>query len=195
MKETMLFAALAFISGAVPVHAQKGSMNLESLVRQSDMIFAGRVIDIETGVKDRMNLYMTAYTFQILDRIYGVEGDTIRIKQYGGEANGKKFYPPGVPRFELGEEVVVLMYPLSRIGMTSAVGKDQGKFWIKTIDSSGTKVVFNKLNNKGLFLKLKHPDLVSNADWINSQPDSLPYVGFIETLRHLASKLKNGSRE
>ena len=171
-------------------------MNLESLIQQSGMIFAGKVIDVETGMKDdRMNLYMTYYTFQILDPIFGVEGDTVRVKQYGGEADGKKLYPAGVPRFELGEEVVVMLYPASKIGMTSAVGKDQGKFWIQQDTSTGGKVVSNKLKNKGLFRRLKHPGLVTDPDWIAHQPDSIPYTGFLETVRNLTGELKKDKRK
>ena len=175
----------------VPVYSQKSTMNLESLIRESGMIFAGRVIDIETGTKDRMNLYMTRYTFEVLEPIYGVEGDTVDIKQYGGEANGKELYPAGVPRFERGEEVLVMLYPLSRIGMTSTVGKDQGKFWIREEDTSGTKVVFNKIKNRGLFNKLKNPGLVAEPEWIGGQRDSLAYDRFLETVRNLTAKLKD----
>src|SRR5512139_2615236 len=123
---SIVLTAVVLCFWEAPLYSQKSTMNLESLIRESGMIFTGKVIDAETGTKDRMNLYMTRYTFEVLEPIYGVEGDTLRIKQYGGEAGGKKVYPAGVPRFEKGEEVLVMFYPPSRIGMTSTVGKDQG---------------------------------------------------------------------
>ncbi len=190
----MVLTAIVLSLCEVPAYSQKSAMNLESLVRQSGMIFAGRVIDIETGTKDRMNLYMTHYTFEVLDPIYGVDEDTLHIKQYGGEADGKKVYPAGVPRFEMGEEVLVMLYPPSRIGMTSTVGKDQGKFWIQAKDTSGTKVVFRKADYRGLFKKLKYPGLVANPGWIESQPDSLAYGEFMETVKNIAAKLKDNGK-
>lgn len=173
------------------VLAQRSSQsNLEKLVKQAGMIFAGKVIDVETGTKDRMNLYMTAYTFQVLDPVFGVDKDTVTIKQYGGEADGHTFYPAGIPRFSRGEEVVVLLYPLSYIGMTSAVGKDQGKFWIQSNDSDGEQVVVNKLENKGLFKKLSHPELLSDQQWQNQESGPLPFKPFMATLRNLAEEFK-----
>jgi hypothetical protein len=181
--------------GGGAAFAQKSTMNLESLVRQSGMIFAGRVIGVETGIKDQMNLYMTRYTFEVFDPIFGVEEDTISIKQYGGEADGKKLYPAGVPRFERGEEVLVMLYPPSKIGMTSTVGKDQGKFWIQSDDSSGNKTVVNKLQNAGLFKKLKYPGLAANPDWAGSGPGPLPYDGFVETVRNLTAELRKNNEK
>ena len=171
-------------------------MNIESLIQQSGMIFAGKVIDIQTGTKERrMNLYMTTYTFEVLDPIYGVEGDTLRIKQYGGVAAGRKFYPPGVPRFEQGEEVVVMLYPTSAIGMTSSVGKDQGKFLVQKDSVMGVRVVSNKLMNKGLFRKLKRPGLLADPEWVRDEPGLIPYDGFLETVRHIAAELKKDKRK
>lgn len=194
LKRSVFLTLLALALGGTEASAQKSTMNLESLVRQSGMIFAGRVIEVETGIKDQMNLYMTRYTFEVLDPIYGVEDDTISIKQYGGEADGRKFYPAGVPRFELGEEVLVMLYPPSRIGMTSTVGKDQGKFWIQSSDTVGGKMVVNKMMNEGLFKKMKHPGLAADPDWIAGEPGPLPYQGFVETLRNLADELKKNGK-
>jgi hypothetical protein len=171
-------------------------MNLESLIQQSGMIFAGRVVDVETGTKEpRMNLFMTTYTFEVLEPIYGVEGDTLRIKQYGGEAGEEKLYPPGVPRFERGEEVLVMLYPTSKIDMTSSVGKDQGKFWVQRDSATGVPTVSNKLKNKGLFRRLKRSGLVTDPEWLRTEPEAIPYDGFLETVRRLVAELKKDKRK
>ncbi len=188
-----VFLALAAVPNCA--HAQRGSLNLESLIQQSGMIFVGRVLDVHTGTKERrMNLFMTTYTFEVLDPIFGVEDDTLHIRQYGGEADGKEFYPPGVPRFEQGESVLVMLYPTSNIGMTSAVGKDQGKFWVYS-DSAGARTVSNKLKNKGLFRRIRRKVLVTNQEWLQSEPEVLPYDQFIETVRGLTAELKKEKRK
>ena len=191
----MWLVSLMLCLGCGRLNAQRSSSNLETLVNQAGMIFAGKVIDVETGTKDRMNLYMTAYTFEVLDPVYGVDGDTITVKQYGGEANGKHFYPKGIPRFDVGEEVVVFLYPLSYIGMTSAVGRDQGKFWIRGTDSLGTRVVVNNRGNKGLFHRLRHPDLLADQAWLDEDPAPLPYKPFMKTVKNLVEKLKEEQRQ
>lgn len=191
-----LVLALALGYNDNHAYAQKSSPNLESLIQQSGMIFAGKVIDIQTGTKERrMNLYMTTYTFEVREPIYGVEGDTLRIRQYGGEAGGKKFYPPGVPRFEREEEVLVMFYPTSKIGMTSSVGKDQGKFWVQRDSVTGVQTVYNKLKNKGLFKRLKRSGLVTDSEWLRTEPEAIPYDGFLETVRRLAGELKKDKRK
>jgi hypothetical protein len=90
----------------------------------------------------------------------------------------------------VGEQVVVFLYPLSYIGMPSSVGRDQGKFWIQQADSLGAEVVLNKLENKGLFRKLNHPDLLEDQHWVNRKQGPLPYKLFLQTLKSLAAALK-----
>ena len=195
-KQILLRAAGLLCIFAFPALGQKSTLNLESLISQSGMIFSGTVIAVETGTKDRqMNLFMTYYTFRINDGIYGVDSDTVRIKQYGGEANGKKFYPKGIPRFEKGEEVLVMLYPPSKIGMTSTVGREQGKFIVQPADSEGVSLVTNGVGNKGLFKKLRHPEMVAEQEWTKHQSGPVPYRVLIETIRNLVPELKkNGGK-
>lgn len=172
---------------------QKSSpMNLEWLVREAVMIFGGKVISVKTGERyTSMRLYATEYTFLVTEQLYGVRGDTMRIRQYGGEADGRKSYPPGVPRFQEGEEVVVFMYPPSRVGMTSSVGKEQGKFMVQNSDSGTGPWVVNSIDNRGLFHRLKHPELLADQLWLEGpMMGRLPYDKFVETLRELVRTLK-----
>ncbi|MBI2618973.1 MAG: hypothetical protein HYW57_02725 [Ignavibacteriales bacterium] len=178
-----------FIAGGSPQGISP--LNIERLVDQSGMIFAGKVIGVETGRKDQMNLYVTYYTFEVTDALFGVETDTVRIKQYGGEADGRSFYPEGVPRFKIGEELLVMLYPPSKVGMTSTVGKGQGKFLIQDDDSSRIKQVANAFNNKGLFRRLRYPGTVADESWAAEQPTGpLGYEAFVETIRDLIITLK-----
>lgn len=169
------------------------SMNIERLVRDAGMIFAGRVINVETGERDKdMNLFVTHYTFLVTEKMYGVESDTIVINQYGGEADGQEFYPKGVPRFYEGEDVLVFFYPPSKIGMSSPVGMDQGKFMIRYSEKEKRLVVANKLGNENLFRGVKRVDKIAETEWLKMRkPGELPYSEFSETVRELIEEIKN----
>jgi hypothetical protein len=173
--------------------AQSNLMNLERLVRDAGIIFSGTVVDVVTGEKDPgMNLYTTYYTFAVEDALYGVPSDSITIKQYGGEAGGKSYYPPGVPRFEQGEMVVVFFYPPSKIGMTSAVAKGQGKFVVGPADSSGVRLLENETHNKYLFRRIRNGDLIPRPEWLEGSPEGpVDYASFIASVRNLVGVLKN----
>ncbi len=172
--------------------AQSSPVNLEKLVRDSGIIFSGKVVTVETGEKDPgMNLFTTYYTFAIEDALYGVEGDTVTIMQYGGEAGGRSYYPPGVPLFDIGETVVAFFYPRSKIGMTSAVAKGQGKFVVGPADSAGVRFVENLTHNKNLFRRMRNADLVARPEWLDANVEApLEYGAFIETVRNLVGVLK-----
>lgn len=172
--------------------AQSGSVNLERLVKDAGIIFCGTVVEIVTGEKDPgMNLYTTYYTFVVHEALFGVEADSITIKQYGGESGGKSFYPPGVPRFERGETVVAFFYPPSKIGMTSAVAKDQGKFLVREVDSSGVRVVENGTANRNLFRKLRNPEHITRPEWADSGVEGpIEYEPFVGSVRNLVRALK-----
>ena len=174
------------------VRAQSRPVNLERLVNDSGIIFSGTVVAVVTGEKDPgMNLYTTYYTFAVHEALFGVEADSMTIKQYGGESDGKSFYPPGVPRFERGETVVAFFYPPSKIGMTSAVAKDQGKFLVREVDSSGVRVVENGTANRDLFRKLRNPERITKPEWVDSGVEGpLEYEPFMRSVRNLVGALK-----
>lgn len=172
--------------------AQSRPVNLERLVNDAGIIFSGTVVNIVTGEKDpSMNLYTTYYTFTVQEALFGVKADTVTIKQYGGESEGRSYYPPGVPRFERGESVVVFLYPPSRIGMTSAVAKDQGKFLVRGVDSSGVRYVENGTGNRDLFRKLRRPDSIAEPEWVDlGVQGPIRYEPFISSVRSLIGALK-----
>jgi hypothetical protein len=172
--------------------AQSKPVNLERLVRNAGIIFSGKVVDVVTGEKEpNMNVYTTYYTFAVAVAVYGVDADSITIKQYGGEAGGRSYYPPGVPRFKRGEDVVVFFYPPSKIGMTSAVAKGQGKFLVGPADTSGRRHLENETRNRNLFRNVRHKDLIARQDWLQAgNEDSLEYEPFMASVRNLVGALK-----
>ena len=185
----LVSAAWLFAQSA---RAQSSPVSLERLVKDAGIIFSGTVVKVVTGEKDPgMNLYTTYYTFVVHEALFGVNADSITIKQYGGESEGKSFYPPGVPRFEQGERVVAFFYPPSKIGMTSAVAKDQGTFLVREVDSSGQFVVENGTGNRNLFRKLRNPERIARPEWVDPGAEGpLEYEPFVSSVRNLVGALK-----
>jgi hypothetical protein len=172
--------------------AQAALVNVERLVRDAGIIFSGRVEKIVSGEKEpEMNLYTTSYTFIVDEPLYGADSGSVTITQYGGEADGRSYYPAGVPRFELGEQVLVFFYPPSKIGLTSVVAKGQGKFVVGPADSLGTRLLENETHNKNLFRKMRSPDVITRPEWLREGAEGpIEYQPFVESVRHLIGIMK-----
>lgn len=176
-----------------PLLAQRTiPMNIEALVSDAGMIFAGRVVDVKTGTRDpQTNLFVTYVTFEVSEPLYGVSGNRVTIKQYGGEAEGLAFYPAGMPRYSVGEEVVMLLYGPSDIGMQSPVGMEQGKFAIKKDEKTRKRVVSTAVGTQSLFKKLRNPERITQKAWLRtSNPGPLEYDDFVSTIRALIPVVK-----
>jgi hypothetical protein len=180
---------------APPTLAQRTiPMNIEALVSNAAMIFAGRVVDVKTGTRDpHTNLFVTYITFEVIENLHGVSGNRLTIKQYGGEAEGMAFYPVGIPRYNVGEEVVMLLSAPSSIGMQSPVGMEQGKFSVRRDEKTKKKIVSTTYGTQNLFKKLRSPEKVKRKAWLKAaDPGALEYDDFVSTLRSLIPVVKKG---
>jgi hypothetical protein len=188
-----LTAAIVLFFTVVPVLAQRTiPMNLERLITDAGMIFSGRVVDVQTGTRDpQTNLIVTYVTFEVQENFYGTPSQRVTVKQYGGEADGLAFYPAGMPRYRVGEEVLMMMYGSSDIGMQSPVGMEQGKFTMKVDERSRTRMLQRAYGSQSLFKGLKHTDKVSRQSWLrDGETGPLNYDEFSSTIRALIPVLK-----
>ncbi len=178
---------------ATPALAQRTiPMNLEQLVADAGMIFSGRVVEVRTGVRDpKTNLIVTYVTFDVQENLYGASGRRVTIKQYGGEADGIAFYPAGLPRYKEGEEVLLLLYGPSDIGMQSPVGMEQGKFSVGRDEKSGKRTVSSATGTQNLFKGMKNQKKITQKSWLRTKdPGVLDYDEFTATLRALIPVVK-----
>ena len=104
------------------------------LSRRAGMIFAGTVLT-DTGVaggRQGTALRLTGFNLRVDRAISGVEnGEIVAVHEWAGAA-AKSMYRPVHP----GQHVLIFLYPLSRLGLTSPVGGALGRF---AIDASGTR--------------------------------------------------------
>ncbi|MDI6803773.1 MAG: hypothetical protein QME58_07995 [Bacteroidota bacterium] len=176
----------------LPAFAQRSKpMNIEDLVKKSEVIIHGIVEKVESGKDAQSGLLVTYITINVYENFNGAQTGKYTFKQYGGKADGLVYFPAGSPRFTENEEVILMLYPQSTKGMQSPVGMEQGKFSVVIDNRSGKKFVQNKTPNPNLFKHLKNPKTVSNKKWLKPvRIEKYDYVEFAETVRKLVSTLK-----
>ena len=122
-------------------------INLFEMVRAADRIFWGRCLQTEPGREPSTGLPVTAYTFEVLRGIKGAHtGESIRFRQLSGGATGAI---RGLPEFSQGQEILLFLYPDSRLGLTSPVGLAQGMFRVGKSGREG-RTVLNRVGNANL---------------------------------------------
>jgi hypothetical protein len=173
-------STLLILSTHVSVFANKVKpMNLESLAKSAERVFVGECIEIKTGRDPESKLLATWYTFQIMDGIKGEFGETYVLKQYGGSDGELTVNSPSVT-YKKGEQLVIFLYGESKLGFSSAVGIQQGKFSIKEIARSGTKYVTNGMPALILFENMENTIIPINSNGIKATASERLKSGRIE---------------
>lgn len=100
------------------------------LARAAGIIFSGTVVRVErtSAIIPGQSVGSVAITFHVESAIRGATaGEDLTITQWVGLWSGGQ-------RYQVGERLLLFLYPRSRIGLTSCVGAAMGRF---AIDSSG----------------------------------------------------------
>ncbi len=143
--------AVLLLARAVPASAMTIlPLDLPAMTGQAARIFVGRVERIESG-RDASGVPATWTTFAVSERVKGPVGDTVTVKQLGtsfGSADGPVLPHPALPRYRVGESVVLFMQPESVLGFTSPVGLGQGCFRVRS--ERGAAVAENDVGNRNL---------------------------------------------
>jgi len=96
---------------------------MRQLIRQSGSIFAGTVLKVEHLSATRPGELATVRTtFLVEQAIRGVRaGQILEIREWAGLWDSGE-------RYRAGEHVLLLLYPRSKLGLTSPVGGAMGRF-------------------------------------------------------------------
>ena len=161
------FLLLAAGVGALPARgggprwAPSGA-TLEQLGQHAGFIFRGRVLSVDRAKPGRGSVTTVQVTFEVLEGIRGVRtGERLTIREWAG------LWGAGQPRYRPGQELLLFLYPPSRLGLTSPVGDDLG---ILPIDAQGQ------------VLAPPEPDLGPGAGPRDRKP-RVPYPEFSQRLR------------
>ena len=145
MSSTSKWVALAVVClGSVAALAQPADQRLaarvlgpewKKTVRAAGMVFSGRVIEVEASHAQDQALPTIRLKFQVDRAIAGVEvGQVLTVREWAGAWS---MHRP----MRAGEHVLLLLYPPSRLGLTSPVGGPRGQV---ALDASGSWVVAPK---------------------------------------------------
>lgn len=96
---------------------------LYPILHDSERIFSGTVLEVDHfNSASSSALATTSIRFRVDDAIRGVrQGQIIEIKEWGG------LWQSG-ERYHNGERVLLFLYPPSKLGLTSPVGHQLGRF-------------------------------------------------------------------
>jgi hypothetical protein len=84
---------------------------LDELIRNADAIVHGRVTNtgVRMAIEDGQMEPHTVTTIAVHEWLAGEGGETVRIRELGGEWQGGGVHYEGTPRYRVGEEVVVFL--------------------------------------------------------------------------------------
>jgi hypothetical protein len=179
----------------LPALAQRGALvqprNLGELVAQSTTIVRGAIISARVEPHpDLNNLSTVVITLRVRETLKGEAGETLTFRQFIWDVRDKY----DAAGYRKGEDVLLLLNPVTSYGLTSPAGLDQGRFRISR-DALGREVAANGRRNAGLFdrlpqqLKSKRlnlpPQLAALAN--QSAPGPIELVMLRELIHSLAA--------
>lgn len=125
-------------------------LNLAELTEGARVIFEGECVDIKSGKDPVSGLVSTWYTFRVTQVLKGELGKEYVLKQYGGTDGDLHVKVPAV-EYQVGEKVILFLYGESKLGFSSAVGMQQGKFSIQEFPDTKVRYVTNGMPAMVLF--------------------------------------------
>ena len=139
-----LFVCLTFVSSLGATTARE--LTREDMVRESELIVVGRVVDSKSVWIDRD--LVTLATIEVGETLKGAAARRVTVILPGGIDANRKFPVamtwPGAPRLEVREEVVVFLENGQGASGYTIAGFSQGKYSIST-DTEGRKRVSRDL--------------------------------------------------
>jgi hypothetical protein len=108
-------------------------LSLDRIAHDADRIVYGTVTDVRSG-RDEAGLPATWVTLSVVRALKGPVGRELTLKQFGVDTplpDGTAASIPGLPRYVVGEQVVLFLHADSRRGFTSPIGLGQGTYRVR----------------------------------------------------------------
>jgi hypothetical protein len=94
-------------------------MNLDQMAQDSGKIIHGRVVAVREEIHETLRIPVSIISLQTEECLKGDATGQVQFRQVKGM---------GLPVYRQGDEIVIFLYPESKVGVTSPVGGDQGLF-------------------------------------------------------------------
>lgn len=122
------------------------AVNLAEMTTRAGRIVHGRVVEVREGLHPKNeHMAVTFVTVQVTEMLKGEAARAVTFMQYG---NSTHQYIVHMPKYAVGEEVVLFLYPESKLGFTSPIGEGQGKFLVRDDVRTGTRTLLNEQLNR-----------------------------------------------
>jgi hypothetical protein len=153
--------------GGTPPHRVVG---IRQITQRAGFIFVGRVASVAAVAPLAPGTVRTVeITFQVEQAIRGTRaGETLTIREWPGLWRGEE-------RYRVGQRMLLVLYPPSKVGLTSPVGGAAGRF---AVDRSG-RVVLSPIQQQ----------------WLNAGAAISPDEGHRLPLRDLAGAVRRAAKE
>ncbi|MBS1809270.1 MAG: hypothetical protein JST84_13990 [Acidobacteria bacterium] len=166
---TFLFLLFTFLLS--PVLANTRSINLAEMTSHAGRIVYGRVVEVREGKHPQHEgIAVTFIKIQVTEMIKGSTTREVSFMQYG---NSSTQYIAHMPKYSMGEEIVLFLYPESKLGLTSPVGQGQGKFVVRNDVRSGQRILLNDRANYALFARLDATKLNSKLTLSKAEREAI----------------------
>jgi hypothetical protein len=147
----LVFSLLPVFLLVAPAFSQGGGStaqaDLDQLVQNAENIVRGQVTSVTSEPHPQFpNLQTVVVTLSVSKVLKGSAGSTLTFRQFVWDARDTSV----LARYKSAGEVVFFLNPVSRYGLTSPVGLEQGRFRVIR-DQKGTRYVVNGRGNMGLF--------------------------------------------
>jgi hypothetical protein len=144
---TLLLLLIAFAFPCVGQHALTAPRSFAYLATHAGTIVHGSVISARMEKHPQFsNLNTVVVTLRVKETLKGKAGETFTFRQYVPGIQGKF----GAGGYRKGEELLLMLNPPSRYGLSSPVGLEQGRFRILR-EANGSELAVNGHGNAGLF--------------------------------------------
>lgn len=131
--------------------AQRGALtaprSLPQLTQEAERIVHGYVVSARVEPHPQFkNLTTVVITMKVAETLKGAPAQTLQFRQFVWDIRDKL----DAARYGKGQELLLMLGPVSPYGLTSPVGLEQGRFVI-TRDRAGNAQAANGRGNLGLF--------------------------------------------
>lgn len=142
---------LALTAVPTPSHAQRGAVtaarSLDQLTQEAEIIVHGYLTSARVEPHPQFkNLMTVVVSVSAQETLKGTPRKTLEFRQYIWDIRDQL----DAARYRKGQEVVLLLGPVSKYGLTSPVGLEQGRFVVHRT-AAGAAVAMNGRGNIGLF--------------------------------------------
>ncbi|HZS06910.1 MAG TPA: hypothetical protein VFD58_18890 [Blastocatellia bacterium] len=195
---TCLCALLALSIATLPVFAISRQVTLTEMTTGAGRVVYGRIAEVRNGTHpDYSHIAVTFVTLDVIEMLKGSAAKRLTFMQFASAQGQSQAVAHNyhMPKYAVGEEVVLFLYPESRYGFTSPVGEGQGKFQVSNDPRTGRRALVNDRGNRQLFEPLRNEKAQSHFR-LNSAERSLIAqqngVADLETFRSMIRKLAAG---